>query len=330
MNKKEDVCLNTFLKPLQDVAKKIIDSFDILFIIKVIFLATFVLLSINFLPRWFLKRLHLRTFPGECNFILLVVFLLSLFLISLNVMRRFIDYFKRRYKEKSYKRSIAKQQELLLNDKEALRILRMVQRSKSDPMWLSYGNLKVRLLEKAQLITRTTNIIAGTRAPYTLQPLAECKLNQIEKEKNGILSEYYGLFTYGNNEKLFGECGYLIMPIDRFINSDWNTDAELIDEICERDNNVPHTIERIPVIFNNKNDSKKNVYLYGEIKIVSGPNSVDNMIRLTCRILGMVPLEKVNKHREELLIDDGELDEVHFALKKVNAVDILDLKYDGH
>lgn len=145
-----------------------------------------ILLSANFLPEVYQKRLFIDVFLKSYGSWLPLVFILSLFILLIQLF----GVLSKKKEDKEFEQFYKQEQEKLFNDSDALMYLKKTYSNHPDAVLLPYYNQKVKLLEQYGLITKATKEYlqphtSNPMFPYILQPIAEEKLKK--KERNGTL-----------------------------------------------------------------------------------------------------------------------------------------------
>lgn len=316
---------------VRDFLKKIMDSFGISSLIIAVLGTSLCFLAMNlFLPVNLLKKLHLEVFFEKYSYIVMIALYASLFLLISIGVRYFIRWNEKR---KNVKYEI-KQRIMLFKNLKALKLLYRLLYANSQPVLLNPADQKVKWLSETNTICRVGNRTSDGLEPYVLQPWAEERLVQMDESTNSVaLNGYYSLIVQAN----YDGSGIITMSDDRMLEGKY-TDDELKKEIYPeyytygnalRQYNEAHLIPQMPVIFgdeyNEAVNKRNNCYYYG--KITKMIRTTNNEFKIKCNVLGSVPISEILGNKDELLIKNYELSRTHLAIKKANAIGILNLDY---
>lgn len=308
------------METISKILEKVSNSFGMLTIVGVCCGTSFCALIMNFLPTEYLIKFHLKNFFSNYNFILILVFLASLFLLISSGWR----YWKKKKDEKIMQTDLFK-------EPDALKILYSLWTNSPNAVDLNPSNQKVKLLEESNLITPANNHIVeknltSDHIPYILNPISEKAFKQIDENKNSILlPEYYGLFIQNFD---FEKSKYTTINDSRIFKANEFTDKKLT-KLINQDNSISDIITQIPIIFGNEYSNNGNqIYYYGKVTKITRKSN--NSFQMWYTIIGQIPLRKIKNRQDELSISKLELYRTHFALKKANAIHILELDFKNN
>lgn len=314
---------------INKLLEKLLNSFGTLSITTTFFLTSLCFLGTNFLPNKYLERLHLKTFLNNYDSVFVIIFFVSFFLLILSGLY----HLKEKHNQKIILKFKKEQQDRLFNDLEALKILYILQYYNPNPAWINYTNQRILQLKQFDLIIQATNCIPmeninDTRIPYILQPIAEEKLKQINMGENPYINfDFYELFIEDGQD--FSKDGRIEMDVLRSFRSNEYTNGQLLNQVYIDQNSLSGIIMHFPVIFGNERikGSTNQKYYYGEIYNFF---YVDNRISINYKIKGSIPVEELEKHRDELFIGEWELNRTHWALKHANVIKTLGLNFENN